>query len=106
MADLIEDGSDFAQLLGAFGTHVNLEKRAKAERLAAMKPTDGRRKRTATRTNQFNTRVDDRTIELAQQLIEAFSRRGGKKWSQADLVEHAIAALAKAEGLEKVARAA
>ena len=106
MVDLAEEGSDFVALLGAFGTHGNLEKRAKAERLAAMKPGDGRRKRVATRTNQFNTRVGDRTIELAQRLIEEFSLRDGKKWSQADLVERAIAALAEAEGIEKGARAA
>jgi hypothetical protein len=101
MAELSEDGSDFAALIGAFGTHANLEKRAKAERLAAMKPSDGRRKRVATRTNQFNTRVDDTTIELAQRLIEKLSRRDGKKWSQADLVQRAIAALAEIEGLER-----
>jgi hypothetical protein len=106
MVDLAEEGADFAELLGAFGTHANLEKRAKAERLAAMKPSDRRRKRVATRTNQFNTRVGDRTIELAQLLIEEFSRRDGKKWSQADRLERAIAALAEAEGIERGGQAA
>jgi hypothetical protein len=100
MVDLVEDGSDFAALLGAFGSHVDIAKRAKAERLAAMKPGDGRRKRIATRTNQFNTRVSNRTVTLAQRLIEEFSRRDGKKWSQADLVERAIAALAATEGIK------
>jgi len=90
------DGSQFQQLLGCFGTHTNLEGRKKAERLAAMKPDDGRR-RGATRTNQFNARVADETIALAKMLIEKFSARDKKKWSQADLIIFAIDELAKAQ---------
>jgi hypothetical protein len=91
-----EDDNDGShqQLLGGFGTRTNLEGRKKAERLAAMKPGDGRRRR-AIRTNQFNARVDDETIEFAKMLIEKFSARDKRKWSQADLIIHAIAELAK-----------
>jgi hypothetical protein len=53
-------------------TRHNLEERKKAERLAATKPDDGRRRRPA-RTNQFNARVDDETIESAMVLIDKFS---------------------------------
>jgi hypothetical protein len=91
------DGSQFQQLLGGFGTHTNLEARKKAERLAAMKPDDARRNRRATRTNQFNARVDDETIELAKMLIEKFSARDKRKWSQADLIIFAIGEIAKAQ---------
>jgi hypothetical protein len=97
MADLTDDGSAFGELLGAFGTHANLEKRAKAERLASMKPGDGRRKRVATRTHQFNARVSDETLELAKALIEKFNARDGRKWSQADLITQLIADAAKRE---------
>jgi hypothetical protein len=92
-----DDGSQFQQLLGGFGTHSDIERRKKAERLAAMKPDDGRRRRGATRTNQFNARVDDETIELAKMLIETFNARDKRKWSQADLIIHAIGELAKAQ---------
>ena len=88
------DGSQFQQLLGGFGTHTDIEARKRAERLAAMKPGDGRR-RGATRTNQFNARVDDETVALAKMLTEKFSARDKRKWSQADLIIHAIAELAK-----------
>jgi hypothetical protein len=60
-----------------------------------MKPDD-RRRRGPTRTNQFNARVDDATMELAKMLIDKLSARDNRKWSQADLVIHAIAELAKA----------
>lgn len=103
MADLSDEGSDFAALLGSFGSHANIEKRAKAERLAAMKPGDGRRKRVAVRTNQFNTRISDEALTLAQSLIDALTVRDGRKWSQADLVEAALKALAKSEKLKGAA---
>jgi hypothetical protein len=96
MADTDDDGSQFQQLLGGFGTHTNIERRKKAERLASMKPDDGRRRR-ATRTNQFNVRVDDETMEFAKMLIDKFSERDKRKWSQADLVILAIGELAKAQ---------
>lgn len=99
MSDLADDGSAFAALLGGFGTHANTQKRAKAERLAAMKKTDGRRKRVSTRPHQFNVRVDDDTKALAQALITKFEAADGQKWSQADIVIRAIAALAKAENV-------
>jgi hypothetical protein len=96
VADTEDDGSQFQQLLGGFGTHTNLEARKRAERLAAMKPDDARR-RGATRTNQFNARVDDETIELAKALIKQFSERDNRKWSQADLIILAIGELVKAQ---------
>lgn len=91
--------TNFSELLGAFGSHANIEKRQKAERLAAMKPDDGRRKRGVGRDHQFNVRVAKETVALAQQLIEMLSERDGRKWSQADFLEAAIAALVKAEKL-------
>jgi hypothetical protein len=91
--------TNYAQLLGAFGKHANLERRAKAERLAAMQPDDGRRKK-AGRTKQFNARITQQSFAQAQRLIERLSERDGRKWSQADFVEAAIAALAKTERLE------
>jgi len=61
-----------------------------------MKPDDGRG-RGATRTKQFNARVGDETIALAKMLIEKFSARDKRKWSQADLVIFAIGELAEAQ---------
>lgn len=92
-----DDGSAFAALLGGFGTHANTKKRARAERLAAMKKSDGRRQRQVTRPHQFNVRVDDETKDLTQALIKKFEAADDGKWSQADIVIRAIAALAKAE---------
>jgi hypothetical protein len=96
VAEPEDDGSQFEQLLGGFGTHTNLEARKKAERLASMKADDGRRRR-ATRTHQFNVRVDDETMGFAKVLLEQFSARDNRKWSQADLVILAIGELAKAQ---------
>jgi hypothetical protein len=101
VADLTDDGSDFGQLLGAFGTHADLNKRAKAERLASMKPDDGRRKRAVTRPHQFNARVSDETMALAKALIERFTARDGRKWSQADLITQLIADAAKREKIKE-----
>jgi hypothetical protein len=103
VAELVEDGSDFNALLGSFGSHANIKKRAKAERKAALKPTDGRRMRVAVRTNQFNARISDEALALAQKCIDAMSARDSRKWSQADLVEAAIAAFAKAEKIKGAA---
>jgi hypothetical protein len=91
--------SNFDVLLGTFGGHANIEKRRKAERLAAMEPDDGRRKKLG-RNRQFNTRITEESFALAQRLIERLTERDGRKWSQADLLEAAFAALARAEKLE------
>jgi hypothetical protein len=91
VAELSEDGSDFAALLGGFGSHANKQKRAKAERMAALKKGDGRRNRVVTRPHQFNVRVDDETLRLTKALAAKLDA------SHADLVIMAIAALAKAE---------
>jgi hypothetical protein len=93
------DDSAFSQLLGAFGSHGDPQRRAKAERLAAMKPSDARRKG-ATRTEQFNVRVDISTMDLARRLIEKLGARDNRKWSQADLVILAINEVAKAEQIK------
>jgi len=90
--DLDDDGSSFAALLGAFGSHADPARRAKAERLAAMRPDDGRRRRPVTRPRQLNVRISEEVFALLNELRE---KRG---WSQADLVEEAIKAFAKAEG--------
>ena len=86
-----EEGADFAELLGRFGTHANIEKRQRAERLASMRPGDKRRRRGPPRAHQFNVRISSQTQALAHALCKA------EGWSQADLVEAAIAALAKAK---------
>ncbi|HRN87905.1 MAG TPA: hypothetical protein PK271_04825 [Hyphomicrobium sp.] len=88
-----DDGSAFQELLGGFGAHANPAKRARAERLATMKPNDKRRRRGPPRLRQFNVRVTEQTQAIAAKLCEA------EGWSQADLVEAAIAALAKAKGI-------
>ena len=92
-----EDGSAFDELLGEFGKHGDREKRAKAERLAMMKPGDRRRKRPVTRPNQFNVRISDAAKALADELIKQFAAQEGRAWSQADLVEHAIEVLAQSQ---------
>ena len=92
MADnLSDDGSDFNRLLGKFGSHLNRDKRARAERLSMMKPGDARRK--PGRPNQFSARVSDEAIARAQRLTQQLSARDGRKWSQPDLVEHALIVL-------------
>jgi len=93
-----EYNTDFDKLLGSFGAHANIEKRRKSERLAAMQPSDGRRKKIG-RDRQFNVRITKESFALAQHLIEKLSARDGRKWSQADFLEAAITALAKAEKL-------
>jgi hypothetical protein len=93
-----EEGSWFMKCLGAWGTHADSEKRAKAERLASLPPGDGRR-RPAVRTEQFGVRISAAHLERAKVLIAKFGARDGHKWSQADFMEHAIDELAKAHGL-------
>jgi hypothetical protein len=88
-----EDGSKFDEFLGAFGVHANLERRAKAERLAAMKPGDGRRKK-GDRVHQLNVRINDATKELVDSLIIKFTQRDGRDWSKTELIETAISSLA------------
>jgi hypothetical protein len=88
-----EDGSKFEEFLGAFGVHANVERRAKAERLAAMRPGDGRRKK-GDRTHQFNVRINDATKLHVDSLLARLSKRDGRDWSKTELVEAAIATLA------------
>lgn len=89
-----DDGlNNFHELLGGFGSHANTQNRAKAERYASMKPTDPRRKKGLSRPHQFNVRVNDATKALADALTQHHD------WSQADLVEAAITALAKAQNI-------
>ena len=79
MADEEYD-TNFNQLLGSFGAHANIQKRQKAERLAAMEPDDDRRKK-AGRSRQFNARITDKSFALAHLLIKRLSARDGRKWS-------------------------
>ena len=58
-----------------------------------MKPDDKRRKKGSARDTQLNVRVRRSVSELAREICKAES------WSQADLVEKAIEALAKQKGL-------
>ena len=83
-----DEGADFRGILGRFGSHAEPAKRAHAERLAGMGPTDKRRRRAKpARPHQFNVRVSDATKAQADALCTKHS------WSQADLVEQAVAAL-------------
>lgn len=95
MVELTDDGSDFAALLGGFGTHANKQKRHKAERLAMLKPGDRRRSphRPKTRPHQFNVRIDDETLRLAKALTETLGA------SYADVVIMAVANLAKSRNV-------
>jgi len=95
-----DDESNFDAFLGGFGSHANIKKRQKAENMAALPPSDGRRKRVATRTRQLNVRVSEQTWKLVGLLVEKFSERDGRSWSQPDVVEAAIAAIAKAEKIK------
>jgi hypothetical protein len=93
-----EDGSNYQKLICGFRSHANIEKRQKAERLAAMKPNDGRRKRVKEPRAQFNVRIKEESVALAKLLIEKLSARDKRDWSQSDLVEAALAALAEEIG--------
>jgi len=86
-----DEGAQFAELLGKFGTHANIEKRQRAERLASMRPGDKRRRRGPPRAHQFNVRITSETQKLAHELCKS------QGWSQADLIENAVLALAKAK---------
>jgi hypothetical protein len=88
-----EANQNFNELLGAFGSNANVDRRARAERRAAMKPDDKRRKKGPARDTQLNVRVRRSVSDLARDICKAES------WSQADLVEKAIEALAKQKGL-------
>lgn len=89
-SELNDDGDDFAKFLGEWGSHANGTKRAHAERLASMAPTDKRRKRAKpVRPHQYNVRVSNETQAMASELCV---RHG---WSQADLIAAAIAELHK-----------
>jgi hypothetical protein len=88
-----EANQNFNELLGAFGSNADVDRRARAERRAAMKPDDKRRKKGSARDTQLNVRVRRSVSELAREICKAES------WSQADLVEKAIEALAKQKGL-------
>lgn len=96
-----ENESAFDKLLGGWGTHANIEQRKKAERLAAMKPDDGRRKRGSAkmREHQLNVQVTTQTRDLLLALREHLSTVEGRKVSQPDVIEAAIKALAKSHNI-------
>jgi hypothetical protein len=96
-ANDLDECSNFAKVMGAFGSHSDIKRRTKAERLAAMKPGDSRRKR-SDRTHQFNVRVGQATKALIDNLIQRLSERDSRHWSQADLIEAAMAALGETIG--------
>ena len=94
----LDECSNFAKVMGAFGSHSDIKRRTKAERLAAMQPGDGRRRKKGEK-HQFNTRVNDAVHALIAQLLETLNARDGRKWSQPELVEAAMSALAKQLGV-------
>lgn len=83
---------NFKELLGVFGSRANRERRAKAERRAAMKPNDGRRKKEK-REAPLNVRVRKSVHALAQAICDA------DNISQADLIERLIESAAKERGI-------
>lgn len=93
---MIEDDGDqnFKALLGAFGSHSNTERRVRAERRAAMRPDDKRRKKGETRDTPLNTRVRKSVHALAQAICRA------DNLSQADLIELLVEKAAKERGLK------
>ncbi|MBI1650134.1 RepB family protein [Hyphomicrobium sulfonivorans] len=88
------DDHNFQALLGAFGSHANVERRARAERRAGMAVNDKRRKKRETRNTPLNTRVRKSVSDLAKALCEA------EGISQADLLEQLIEKAAKAKGIK------
>lgn len=96
MAEVEEYDDELDEFLGSFGSNTNLAKRQKAEKLAALRPDDRRRK-TKNRERQLNVKASDETLALVSALAEKFARRDGQRWSQPDIVEAAIASLAKTE---------
>lgn len=87
---MTQDDSErnFKELLGVFGSRANVERRARAERRAAMKPGDGRRKKEK-REAPLNVRIRKSVHALAQAICEA------EGISQADLVERLIEGAAR-----------
>lgn len=88
------DDQNFKALLGAFGSHANVERRARAERRAGMAVNDRRRKKRETRNTPLNTRVRKSVSDLAKALCDA------EGISQADLLEQLIEKAAKAKGIK------
>ncbi|MDH4981252.1 RepB family protein [Hyphomicrobium sp. D-2] len=88
------DDQNFKALLGAFGSHANVERRARAERRAGMAVNDRRRKKRETRNTPLNTRVRKSVSDLAKALCEA------EGISQADLLEQLIEKAAKTKGIK------
>src|SRR5688572_20653565 len=80
------ESDNFAKLLGAFGEHANVERRKRAEKLAALKPSD-RRRSGIKRPHQFNVRISDHSQAIVESLCAA------NKWTQAELIERALARL-------------
>ncbi|KWT64859.1 hypothetical protein APY04_3099 [Hyphomicrobium sulfonivorans] len=88
------DDQNFKALLGAFGSHANVERRARAERRAGMAVNDRRRKKRETRNTPLNTRVRKSVSDLAKALCDA------EGISQADLLEQLIEKAAKTKGIK------
>jgi ribosome-binding protein aMBF1 (putative translation factor) len=85
-----ELNDNFNELLGTFGSHANVNSRARRERRASMKVDDKRRKKGDARDTQLNVRVRESVSNLVRKICK------DKSWSQADLIENAIEALAEA----------
>lgn len=84
MSEIDETTDDFRALLGAFGSNASGDKRAKAERLAALKPGDGRRRRGPRRDCQFNVRITEAAKARADWLADTLD------CSLADVIEKAL----------------
>ncbi len=89
-----ELNDNFKELLGAFGSNANVDRRARRERRASMKVDDKRRKKGDARDTQLNVRVRQSVFELARKICKA------EDWTQPDLIENAIEALAKQKGIK------
>ena len=96
MPEVDEEASsaDMAAWLGKFGTHARVEQRARAERLASMRPDDKRRHRPVTKVAQLNVCVPPRTKALAHELSKTLKK------SIPALLEELLEAAAKKHGIK------
>jgi hypothetical protein len=88
-----DDGSAFSNLLGAFGSHADPEKRARSERFAAMKARDKRRRPGPARTEQYNARITEAKLALAHRITVQTGLGNG------DIVEQGIDLVAAKHGV-------
>jgi hypothetical protein len=88
-----EDGGNFAALLGVFGSHADPVKRGRAERSAAMKVDDQRRRPGSPRVKQYLARITESKHALAERITSQ------TKKGNSDIVEEGIDLVAARYGV-------